>query len=184
MGPEYRFEWQAQRTKKDDKWGPYENLILWSHYGKDGKDGDGVQYIFTANTGNTPSLPDDYMDDPNYQNNEGEEYTPKGWDDDPIPVNETLTHCWVCIRRYRNGKWGPYTDPIIWDSYYVEGITQDMIVVDLAPELVMVNPDDPSCSTNVYAYQGKTPIAIKSISCTFDGGNASYNPVKHTTGEG
>ena len=34
------------RIKADDVWGNWMGPILWSHYGDNGTDGDGVEYIF------------------------------------------------------------------------------------------------------------------------------------------
>lgn len=46
-------EWTCIRTKNTStgKWNNWEGPILWAHYGHNGTDGDGVEYIFWAGTG-------------------------------------------------------------------------------------------------------------------------------------
>lgn len=43
-------EWTCIRTKNTEtnKWGDWTKPVLWSHYGHNGTDGDGVEYIFWA----------------------------------------------------------------------------------------------------------------------------------------
>ena len=45
-------EWTCIRTKNTStgKWNDWEGPILWAHYGHNGTDGDGVEYIFWAGT--------------------------------------------------------------------------------------------------------------------------------------
>lgn len=45
-------EWTCIRTKNTEtnKWGDWTKPVLWSHYGHNGTDGDGVEYIFWAGT--------------------------------------------------------------------------------------------------------------------------------------
>lgn len=56
----YVNEWVSIRVKNGDTWGKWSNPILWSHYGDNGTDGDGVEYIFAisqtkqAPSGKTP----------------------------------------------------------------------------------------------------------------------------------
>ncbi len=56
----YINEWVSVRTRVDGEWTPWSEPILWSHYGSNGTDGDGVEYIFAisqtkqAPTGDTP----------------------------------------------------------------------------------------------------------------------------------
>jgi hypothetical protein len=98
-------------VKTNGTWGSFSAPILWSHYGKDGKDGDGVQYIFTVTDGTVPAnpTPDDYETNSEYQNGRNDEYVPQDpnnkfiWKDDPVTLTDKDPVCWMCIRRFRNG---------------------------------------------------------------------------------
>ena len=121
----YTFEWQSERKKVDtNTWGPFTAPILWAKYGEKGKDGDGIQYVF-KNT-SSYSRPDNptpsgYNTDPKYQGLESEEYIPTGWSDDMEDVSAGSPYCWVSIRKYKNDKWGAYSNPTLWAKYGKDG---------------------------------------------------------------
>lgn len=55
-------EWcTTRKTRKNESgitiWGPWEEPFIWSKYGVNGQDGDGVQYIFLKNSGTLPPNP-------------------------------------------------------------------------------------------------------------------------------
>ena len=106
--PPYMFEWRSERKKTSTgTWSDFSLPILWAKYGEKGKDGDGVQYIFTSTTEfkqpDDPT-PDNWETNPDYQNNEADEYIPEGWFDNPTSVDVKNPYCWCAIRRYRNDK--------------------------------------------------------------------------------
>lgn len=121
----YTFEWQSERKKIDtNTWGAFTAPILWAKYGEKGKDGDGIQYVF-KNT-SSYSRPDNptpsgYNTDPKYQGLESEEYIPAGWSDDMEDVSAGSPYCWVSIRKYKNDKWGAYSNPTLWAKYGKDG---------------------------------------------------------------
>lgn len=140
---ENQCEWVCTR-KKDSQgnWGNWEGPALWSKYGvngmngrdgsdgKDGspgKDGTGVDYIYWLdpdNTGQAPSNPTpiDYENNEEYQDFYGEYYPEElGWTDNPKGVSKDYQYEWVCIRRYKDGKWGPYSDPALWSNFGLPG---------------------------------------------------------------
>lgn len=81
-------EWVCVRSKlKNGVWSDWTNPSIWSKWGVNGMDGDGVQFIFLLNDGDTPDNPtpsnmntDEYQQKGDY---EGKEYVPTGWKDDP-----------------------------------------------------------------------------------------------------
>lgn len=130
-------EWSCTR-KKDSQgnWGNWEGPALWSKYGvngldgrdgEPGKDGTGVDYIYWLdpdNTGQAPSNPTpiDYEDNEEYQDFYGEYYPEElGWTDNPKGVSRDYQYEWVCVRKYKNGKWGPYSDPALWSNFGLPG---------------------------------------------------------------
>ena len=68
-------EWTCIRTKNTStgKWNDWEGPILWAHYGHNGTDGDGVEYIFWAGTSEQAypaSEPNSWYTDEQSKNNE------------------------------------------------------------------------------------------------------------------
>lgn len=110
-------EWTCIRTKNTStgKWNDWEGPILWAHYGHNGTDGDGVEYIFWAGPSEQSypaSEPNSWYTDEQSKNNEydsngqyseedhsDEYYNSKyynkrefikagtGWKDDPIDLS-------------------------------------------------------------------------------------------------
>lgn len=120
-----RFEYFSMRKKlgTDQFFGNWSTPALWSKYGENGKDGDGLEYIYkTTETNYEPKLtiPEQWQNDELYQT---EEYIPEGWTDDPSGVDEINLYEWVSSRKY-NGttkKWGTFSIPKIWAKYGENG---------------------------------------------------------------
>ena len=181
----YKFEWQSERKKETTStWGNFTDPILWAKYGEKGKDGDGVQYIFTTTDVNqAPKNPivnlPNYENDSDYQNTEGDEYIPSTevsggqiWDDNPIELDgDAKKYCWVSIRKYRNGKWGKYSDPTLWTKWVDSSgaVTGDVVVIDMDPDWVMINEDENYAETTITAFRGDDPVLIQEVTC--DAGN-------------
>lgn len=127
-------------TKK--YWGNWIGPTLWSKWGANGKDGDGVQYIFYRNNGEglVNPTPSDWETNTEYQDKYGEYIPdvtfknssdklptyPDKWTDDPQGVNINNQYEWVSIRRYKmdskgNGKWMQFSDPGLWSKFGNDG---------------------------------------------------------------
>ena len=68
-------EWTCVRIKNTEtnKWGDWTQPVLWAHYGHNGTDGDGVEYIFWAGTSEQAypaSEPNSWYNDEQSKNNE------------------------------------------------------------------------------------------------------------------
>lgn len=117
-------EWVCTRSIVDGVWGAWEGPSLWSKYGINGMDGDGVEYIFKLV--NTPSP----VTKPT-KNEQVDDYVPKeeGWTDNPSGVNSEYMWEWVCIRKYiGNTKvWGDWSNPALWAKYGEIGHTGNSI---------------------------------------------------------
>lgn len=105
------------------------NVSIWSKYGVDGKDGDGVEYIFTRSQNDTLVYDENLQDlsrlditSAEYQNKE-REFVPTGWTDDPQGVNSLLRYEWVSSRKYDgfHEEWGQFSAPAIWARYSTDG---------------------------------------------------------------
>ena len=126
----YDNEWVCVRIKTNGVWGEWIGPVLWSHYGENGTDGDGVEYIFTKTSTGAP------IEDPSsWYNNEQskangkddsgscswednsesyyntkyfnqDEYIKKnsGWFDDPSNIEDQHPgdKIWVSVRKKRN----------------------------------------------------------------------------------
>lgn len=120
-------EWVSTRTKdlEGQPWSDWSEPVIWSKWGADGIDGDGVEYVFFRNNGATVENPtpedtntDQYQEKGDY---EGIEYIPAGWTDNPQGVNETLKYEWVSQRKYRNSVWGSFSNPAVWAKFGDDG---------------------------------------------------------------
>lgn len=120
---------KIDRAKKE--WGRWEKPFIWSKYGVNGQDGDGVQYIYLKNNGtilDNPT-PKDYLTNKDYQSKDSEwvpmdgvgfiniddklvsfkalEETTDGsapagvWTDNPSDLTSEYHSQWVSSRKYR-----------------------------------------------------------------------------------
>lgn len=126
ISAEYQCEWVSIRRKEEDgAWSNWAEPAIWSKWGVNGTDGDGVEYIFFRNNGTPVSNPtpedtssDQYQEKGDY---EGIEYVPAGWSDNPQGVNSDLKYEWVSQRKYRESVWGRFSDPAVWAKYGDDG---------------------------------------------------------------
>lgn len=105
----YDYEYASIRKKTNKVWGDFCKPFLWSKYGEDGVDGDGVEYIYycpetttlidwtNSNYNNiNPSLWDATTSD--FQ---ASEYYVSPWTDDPQEVSENYKYEYVSQRKKR-----------------------------------------------------------------------------------
>lgn len=96
-----KVEYVCSRLKKDNVWGAFSTPAIWSKWSVDGKDGDGVEYIFQRTaTPDAPTVPTDVSQD--------NDYVPTGWTDNPSGVSQQNPYEWVCTRKQTNGVWGAF----------------------------------------------------------------------------
>ena len=148
-------EWVSVRVKDGETWGVWSEPILWSHYGDNGTDGDGVEYIFAiSQTKQAPTdNPHDWYDnaaskaDTNHESFNKDEYIKeesKGtWTDDPQEVPQGGT-AWVSVRKKRNDDnpdssetedayWHQYSNPTLWAYHAKDGVS-NAITADVIGE--------------------------------------------------
>lgn len=115
----YKAEWVSFRTKINNVWGNWSTPTLWSKWGENGQDGDGVEYIFYRNNGSSVAnpTPEDITSDA-YQTSD---FVPSGWSDNPQGVSANYMYEWVSQRKYQNGSWKEFSDPAIWAKYGSNG---------------------------------------------------------------
>lgn len=109
-----QYEWMCVRTKTDDLWSDWNGPTVWSKWGANGKDGDGVEYIYKRTTTNlSPDRPTEVSQE--------DDFVPEGWTDDPTGVNENNMYEWVCVRKYKEGIWSEFSNPTLWAKWGENG---------------------------------------------------------------
>lgn len=123
---EYPYEVTCMRKKsagtpEDPRghWGIFIGPSIWSKWGVNGQDGDGVEYIFIRTTTYTkPTTPvapgienEELPTDPDWGK----------WTDDPTGVDATYRWEWVSQRKFVSNQWGPFSIPALWAYYSKDG---------------------------------------------------------------
>lgn len=127
ISEEYRAEWMCISMKPiDGAWGDWQGPYLWSNYGVNGMDGDGIKYAFKrTNEAVNPGQP----------SGTGENVeAPEGWTDEPTGVDSNHQWEWVTISKY-NGQaktWSQWSMPTLWSKYGENGYDGNSLEVRYA----------------------------------------------------
>lgn len=132
-------EWVCERIKAQGSttWSEWSKPAVFSHYGEDGKDGPGVEYVFILDDtdpyidGNV-AVPTHINEITNIDANQNIDYEPEydgcKWQDDVLQVTKLLPYCWCSIRRKKDGIWGKFETPTLWNKY-IEGTTSVLVKI-------------------------------------------------------
>lgn len=125
--PAYRYEYISSRKydSRELKWGAFSEPVLWSRWGEDGTDGDGVQYSYFVTSDSTAPQLDPYdTGSTEYQERLGN-FLPSTdgvkWTDKPSGVSQENRYEWCVTRRRQNGVWNELSAPIVWAYYPKDG---------------------------------------------------------------
>lgn len=166
---DHKYEYVCYRIKnKDGQWGDWFGPYLWSAYGINGTDGDGVEYIYYVGfVKPTGSLQDPSQWDTTVKEFQNNEYilSGSGWTDDPVDLTEQGQKQYVSVRKKRDGKWGPYSEPALWSYYSVDGKADSIMMrVDGENQYVPLNSDSTNklytASIPVYMYNNSDTISF------------------------
>lgn len=170
-----RLEWMSFRVTVNGVWQEFSNPVVWSAYGRQGLDGDGIEYIFatglTAPTGNAD--PSQWFGDAGYQTTR--EYIRSDyagvWHDNPVNINSAAagTIQWVSVRKKYadttahatyglNPYWHAYSAPAFWNNKAADGVAS-AITVNLAPDMLYV-PCDSSTGVISANFTGATEVSV------------------------
>ena len=110
----YKYEWVCMRTKPSgtSTWSAFSTPVIWAKWGDKGQDGDGTEYIFRRTEVET--APETVL-----AISPSDGYVPDGWTDEPSGVDSDYPFEWVSIRHKKNGEWGAFSDPTLWNNYVV-----------------------------------------------------------------
>lgn len=120
----YQCEWVCSHNlQADGTWSEWEGPTIWSKWGVNGKDGDGVEYIYQRTK--LPASPKEITDN----NPDQDEYIPQSapgeqpWTDDPKGVSEEFKYEWVSKRKYKGDthKWGNFSSPSLQAKWGDDG---------------------------------------------------------------
>lgn len=139
---------KVAERQADGSWGAFSKYFLMSHFGKDGKDGDNIEYIFYLSSEKldeqqiADKLYTDFggmrsynitvdgvqqsvtKDSEIYQDKE-KEFIPDGWTDNAGWVSSSYPYQYMSLRKSKDEKWSDFSAPTIWNMYndamYVKG---------------------------------------------------------------
>ena len=136
---EVPYEYCSCVTSDKGKWGTmWCEPFIWSHFGQNGMDGDGVEYIYyVALIVPTNNLPESWTNDEGFQNNEYIKYG-SGWTDNPQNLDSEEFgpgyKQWVSVRKKYSDNdgqdpyWHAYSSPALWSYYSKDGIASALIM--------------------------------------------------------
>lgn len=120
ISEQYQCEWVCSHNlQTDGSWSEWSDPTIWSKWGVNGKDGDGVEYIYQITK--LPASPEEITDN----NPDQDEYIPQSapgeqpWTDNPTGVSKEFQYEWVSQRKYKGDthKWGNFSSPSLWAKY-------------------------------------------------------------------
>lgn len=138
--------------------------------GKDGEDGDEVEFIYTRRESEWPNPQAPFS--PQIDDWSGS-YQGVVWTDNPKGVSRLIPYEYVCQRNKINGTWYPYSVPAVWSKFGLNGRDGDGVeyvfirtASDVAPTIT--NSDD--------TYEGKTYLDDDYLPLS-SAGRCTDNPV-------
>ena len=122
-----KYVYMSVRIKEPgQRWGAFSAPVLWTNWGVQGMDGDGVQYVYklfdheltdAERTSNIPTKPS--------QQNASGEWLPisgdSNWYDDPQAPTSSMPYCYCSVIKRLNGTWGNYEKLGLWSKWAKDG---------------------------------------------------------------
>lgn len=146
------YEWVAIRTSdRNGVWSQFIGPILWSKWGQNGMDGDGVEYIFYAAASEVTF--NGNLNPANWAIVQTDEYLGPDngatWKDNPIDLSTIGqgAYEWVSIRKrdHSTGNWGAFSQPALWAYYSKDGVA-DGYILNLTKDSFLCQVDEEGTS--------------------------------------
>lgn len=185
---EVPYEYCSVATNTKGQWSPqWSQPFVWSHFGQNGMDGDGVEYIYYASTlAPTNNLPSTWTNDENFQDREYIRAN-SGWTDDPKDLEKLGPGYkqWVCVRKKyadagsKDTYWHAYSAPALWGNYARDGVVSG-IIIDVAGEIKYLYVDDDysnfeySGESTITMYDDDSPVQFDLTIDSVKGSDGSY----------
>ena len=182
------YEYCSIVTNIKGQWGPqWSQPFVWSHFGQNGMDGDGVEYIYYASTfAPLNNLPSTWTDDEGFQNREYIREN-SGWTDDPKDLEKLGPGYkqYVCVRKkYADASgddayWHAYSAPALWGYYARDGVVSG-IIIDVAGEIKYLYVDNDysnleySGESTITMYDDDSPVQFDLTIDSVKGSDGSY----------
>lgn len=143
-----QYEWMCYRDKANDVWSKWKPLgnnqkpLIWSHFGVNGVDADGIEYIYYAGKEVPSDNPSSWYTNQQSRDGDGDingilynsnNYIPKDskWEQDPVDLTGEQYgqgfYQFVSIRKKTSDDdsdkkyWHQYSNPTLWSYYAVDG---------------------------------------------------------------
>ena len=165
-----RYVYAAIRTKsagQNQQWGDFTDAFLWSNWGHQGVDGDGVQYIYklfdheltdAERTSNIPAKP--------ATKNANGEWLPisgdANWYDDPQAPTTSMPFCYCSVIKEIGGTWGNYEKLGLWSKWSDDGQNSIRLALDNEHEDFLYNDigtliaPNQGATSRIHLYDGQT----------------------------
>lgn len=182
------YEWILVYQSNEEEWVLLTpQPILWSKYGVNGQDGDGVEYVFCAvsegqdaptivknntitGTVNGTKHTVDVSAISTNEYYQQDDFIPEDWSDEPVQVDQDNPRQYVSIRKKKwvaneeKSKWGLFTEPKIWTEIPIVKAGADRLSLDWSNNNVNVVQGETGkelidATTNYLSVKiGSTPI--------------------------
>lgn len=193
VSQEMRFEFISVRIKDENGWSRFTPPALWSSYGLNGADGDGVEYIFykgfAAPLYNADNPQNWYTDEDSKAGRSdrygkkynSDEYILEGteWYDNPQDMDPG-ENTWISVRKYRNDSdselseaegsyWHQYSAPTLWAKNQLDVENAGVLDFDNQTMGIPLNESGNNYafneSSNAYIYKGIGALTITNLTC-------------------
>ena len=143
---ELPYEWISTRTGMSGDWSEFSTPVLWS---LSGKDGAGVEFVFTRTRDATP--PDAIVTTTEQRGTD--DFVPPGWTDDPVGPDAEFPVEWTAIRREPRStdiSWSEFSEPSVWARHAEDGRRREVLYTlterRSAPRTIDLSLEDESLS--------------------------------------
>ena len=164
-----------------------------------GTDGNGVEYIFmqmeswSGNDNDKPTIYDDsedttvvsgsttradlFQQDDHCPYDTAAHYGNQNyqWTDEPQGVAANMRFEFYAQRKFKNGRWQPFGDVLLWNHYATSGET--MYVIDLSNENSFVNCDEDGTPLTGANYETSEVMIFFGLQSVLSDFNLKVNPV-------